>query len=251
MAGQVRLAYDSQAATITLSNPGRRNSLTVTMLEELISHCQALAKAGDVRALVVTGEGEDFASGADIGEFQLSRTQLFEERLEKALICLEQLTFPVLAVMSGYTLGAGLELALGCDLRMAADNCRLGIPAAKRGLAISRSNTSRLVRLIGVGRAGQLLFTGDLLNTAVALQWGLINEVAAPQELQNRVRDLVQILVQNAPLSLMVAKHNLHFSSVPVSAREEDPANLCYRSEDFQEGVRAFFEKRSAVFIGK
>lgn len=251
MAGQVRLAYDSYVARITLSNPGRRNSLTVTMLEELISHCQALARAGDVRVLVVTGEGEDFASGADIGEFQISRAHLLEEQLEKALASLEQLSFPVLTVMRGYALGAGLELALACDLRLAADDCRLGVPAAKRGLALTRLNTARLVRLVGVGRAAQLLFTGDFINATLALQWGLINEVAGTRELEYRARDLVKSLAQNAPLSLKVAKQNIRCSFALPSPQAEDPANQCYGSEDFQEGVRAFFEKRPAAFKGK
>ncbi len=258
MTDKLRLDHPAEGvARLTIANPERRGALDHELLDALAGHLRTL----DARCLVLRGTGAVFSAGYDIGNLQ---GQSFEESAERlvahpfhdALEALEAYEFPVLAAVNGHAIGGGLELAVTCDIRLAAQGIKLGMPPAKLGLIYSHTGLRKFIDLCGPANTAELFYVGRNVDAERAERMGLVNEVVEPDELDERVLDLAAEIAANAPLSLAGNKRALRaLRSQPLpEAVERELIELresCFRSEDFREGVRAFAEKRRPVWRGR
>jgi enoyl-CoA hydratase len=243
---------------LTFDRPAARNAMTFDMYQALEDAAKRASTDPAVRAVVVTGAGGAFVAGTDIAQFADFRTAeqayAYEERMERVLGAVEAVPKPVIAAIAGATTGGGLAIAAACDLRVATRSATFGMPIARTlGNCLALSNLVRVSSLIGVARTKELVFTARIVPAADALALGLVNEVVADDAaLASRVSELVAAMTSFAPLTLAATKEGLRRireRMLPEEAR--DLVALCYTSEDFREGVRAFMEKRKPVWRGK
>ena len=253
------LEREGAVAIVTINRPKVLNALNLAMLGELGGVIGALRDDGDVRCVIVTGAGEkSFVAGADINELAgLTPTAGREHaRAGQAVFdAIEQLGKPVIAAINGYALGGGCELAMACTVRIAADTARLGQPEINRGIIPGYAGTQRLARLIGEGRALELLLTGDQITAAEAHRLGLVNRVVPAAELMNEARRLAAALAAKAPLAVRYILEAVR-SGVQLPLREGQVLEatlfgLVASTEDMREGTRAFLEKRQPEFKGR
>ena len=244
-------------ARLTIDNPERRGALDHELLDALGEHTRTL----DARCLVIRGSGPVFSAGYDIGNFDEGRFEEAAERLvahpfQAALEALDAYPYPVIGQLNGHAIGGGLELALACDLRIAASGIKVGMPPAKLGLIYSHTGLRRFIDVCGVANTAELFYVGRNVEVARAERMGLVNEVVDPAELDERVLDLATEIAANAPLSLAGNKHvirTLRDRPLPEGVEREliELRESCFRSEDFREGVRAFAEKRKPRWQGR
>lgn len=246
-------------ATVTINRPQVLNALNAKTVDEL-DHCwQALQQNPDVGVVIITGSGEKaFIAGADIKELNTytpSQAQECSRRGQTMLRRLEQLGKPVIAAINGFALGGGCELALGCTLRVASQNARIGQPEVKIGIPPGYGGTQRLPRLIGRGRALQMILTGEPVTADLALQWGLVNQVVALDQLLPTSREIANKILAN---SLTAARYALQAVSEGLDQPLEQGLflesvvfGLCFSTPDMKEGTGAFLEKRPPRFTGQ
>jgi enoyl-CoA hydratase/carnithine racemase len=259
-----RLIQDEPADAVlrlTISHPARRGALDHAILDALV-RAVAEAPGRGARCLVLTGEPGTFSSGYDLGDLSEEAFAQDAERriahpLTAALDALEACDLPVVAALGGHTVGGGLELALTCDLRVAAEGIRLAMPPAKLGLVYSHTGLRRFVDVVGAARTRELFLLGRAVGTRDALAWGLVNAVVPPERLADAALDWARELAGNAPLSVRGTKRVLR--ALLAAEGELDPGaeaellelrRACFASEDFREGVRAFAERRPARWKG-
>jgi enoyl-CoA hydratase/carnithine racemase len=257
-----RLLTDTPAEGVlrlTISNPGKRNALDHAILDG-IAHA---VRDADARCIVLTGEHGMFSSGYDIGDipedvFAEKAEELVAHPFTSAIDALDATDLPTIAALPGHTIGGGLELALACDLRIAADGIKLGMPPAKLGLVYSHTGLRRFMDIVGVARTRELFLLGRNIEARRALEWGLVNEVVIGTDLEETALDWATELAANAPLSLQGNKRVIR--ELLRAEAELDPdverelialREACFASEDMKEGVRAFGEKRPARWQGR
>ncbi len=255
------LIYRQEAplAFITINRPEAMNALSNALVEELDRAFALVEGDPDVRALVITGAGEKaFMAGADIKElekrdFVLGREQT--RRRQQVYNRLAEMKIPVIAAVNGFALGAGLELAIVCTLRVACPEARFGSPEVNLGIIPGDGATQRLPRLIGFGRAMEMVLTGDFVTAEEALQMGLVNKVVAREELLAAAEKLALKLAAKAPFAIQCAKEAvnraLEVGLYEGLAHESYLHALTCATEDKKEGVSAFLEKRKPRFQGK
>jgi enoyl-CoA hydratase len=254
----ILLETKDHVSILTINRPDKRNALNQATRDEILHALDSLHAAADSRVLIVTGAGDKaFIAGADIGEFE-GRTAITQRESMKGrriFDAVEEFPKPVIAMINGFCLGGGMELALACDLRFAADNAKLGQPEINLGIIPGGGGTQRLTRLVGEGKSMELILTGDLIDAARAKAIGLVNEVFPAAELQDRVRAVAVRIAEKSPIALQMAKEAVKTASRTNLRegldRETDLFCLTFGSEDKAEGVRAFLEKRKAEFKGR
>ncbi|MBD0329102.1 MAG: enoyl-CoA hydratase/isomerase family protein [Thermoleophilia bacterium] len=250
---------DGGVALVTIDNPPV-NALSAALLDELSAELARLDGDGGVRAIVLRGAGERaFVAGADIKEFPALREAPREggsaRGIQKVAAEIERLRTPVLAAIHGFCLGGGLELAIACDVRVAAEDAQLGQPEIKLGLLPGGGGTQRLPRLVGPGRALLLNMTGDPISGAQAYEWGLVERAVPRAELVGAALELARTIAQRSPHAIGVIKElAAETRDLPLDdglRREAEAFMRCLASEDGQEGVAAFIEKRGARWTGR
>ena len=243
-------------ATVTINRPEVRNALDRATVGELTAAMADLGSSADVGVVILTGAGgQVFVAGADL-------RQLGERRRDDGLAAINSSAFsavercpkPTIAAINGHALGGGCELALACDLRIAADHATFGQPEVGLGIIPAAGATQRLPRIVGLGRASQLVLTGDPIDAATALDWGLVNAVVPAAGLMEAARALAGRILSRGPLAVRLAKLALAASSrVDLESGlliETLAQAICFESDDKREGTTAFLEKRKPRFSG-
>jgi enoyl-CoA hydratase/carnithine racemase len=261
MAGELLLDRPADGVLrLTISNPAKRNALDHAILDAIAA---ALRNLGDARTVLLTGADGLFSSGYDIGDIS---DDVFAEEAERlvahpfaaAMESLYACEIPTVAALPGHTIGGGLELALACDLRVAADGILLGMPPAKLGLVYSHTGLRRFLEAIGAPRTRELFLTGRNIDARTALGWGLVNEVVGAADLEDAALDLAQDLAANAPLSVRGNKRAIRELLAAEGALDPEVEHelvelreASFHSDDLREGLRAFGEKRPARWKGR
>ena len=246
-------------AHVTINRPDKLNALNQKVMQELQECFQDIEKDNEVRVVILTGAGERaFVGGADINELAVQTPVEGKEtsvRGQEILDFIEHLGKPVIAAINGFALGGGCELAMACTLRIASENARLGQPEVKLGLIPGYAGTQRLPRLVGKGRALEMLLSGDPISASEAYGMGLVNQVVPAQDLIATAEKLAQKITANAPLAVKFAleavNHGLEMTEAEGQFLEATLFGLCCTTADMKEGTRAFLEKRPAKFTGK
>lgn len=250
------LEKDGTLATITINNPAALNALTATTLLGLEALFNQLEQDTDVRVVILTGAGEKaFAAGGDIGylgTLDAESAREFALLAQRVIDRIETFPRPVIAAINGYALGGGCELAMGCDIRIAVDSARLGLPEVRLGIIPGFAGTQRLARLVGKGRAKEMVFTGEMIDAAEARRIGLVNRVVAGGKLLEESRALAMKMCDNSASAIRFAKdaidHGLEMDFARGARYEADLFALCFTTADCREGLSAFMEKRIARF---
>ena len=258
------LLYDVQdrIATLTLNRPERLNALGDTLRDDLFDAVTKSAADPNVGVLVITGAGRGFCSGGDVKSMsernQSGQVSALGEKLapmrDRIILAMRDCPKPVIAAVNGAAAGAGMNMALACDMRVASTAAKFSQAFVKRGLHPDWGGTWFLPRLVGTAKACELIFTGESIDAAEALELGIVNAVVAPEELMAETYKLARKMVAGAPIAIQLAKRAIyHNQDVDLRAGlefETFAQNICRETDDAREGIKAFVEKRAPAFRG-
>lgn len=241
---------------VTINRPAARNALNSAVYHELFQLFNEIESDPEVRVVIITGSGDKaFVAGADVAEMQPMNTVEIRRFIAAARVASDRiwsLSKPVIAAVNGYALGGGCELAMCCDLRIASENARFGQPEISLGIIPGAGGTQRLTRLIGMTRAKELIYTGDIIDAKTALVMGLVNKVVPPANLMTEAREMAKQLLSKSSIALSMAKTAINSGANTDLASgldmEEQCFVECFATEDQKEGMQAFLQKRKAEF---
>lgn len=236
---------------LSINRPSALNALNGAVLEELNEAIDMINNDEDIHILILTGEGRAFVAGADIGEMKDMNSMKARRFAEKGLSIfrrIELMEKPVIAAINGFALGGGCELAMCCDIRIASEKAKFGQPEVGLGIIPGFAGTQRLARLVGLGRAKELIFTCDIIDAEEAYRIGLVNKVVSAEELMNSAMEMANKIVSKGQLAVRYAKASIN-RGIETDLDtgmviEKDLFGLCFSTEDQKEGMKAFLEKR-------
>lgn len=250
-------SLDQGLFTITINRPDKLNALNKAVFNDLDAVLQEIENSASIKAVIITGSGgKAFVAGADISEFTAlngSEGTQMARRGQEIFFRIERNKKPIVAAVNGFALGGGCELAMACHFRVASTQAKFGQPEVNLGLIPGYGGTQRLVQLIGKGRALELLLTGGMIDAQTALQYGLVNQVAPPEELLSKTTVLLQTITSKAPVAVSkcIAAANAVFDPMQNGYEVELEAfGACFETADMREGAAAFLEKRKPAFTG-
>src|SRR5882672_5441150 len=255
----VKLEKKNQIAYVTIDRPKVLNALNMATMQELWQVFSELKDDKQIRVVILTGGGEKaFVAGADINELAKNNAveaKAYTHKGQATLDLIENLGKPVIGCINGFALGGGCEIAMACTIRLASENAKLGQPEVKLGIIPGYGGTQRLPRLVGKGRAMQLVLAGEMISAQEAHRIGLVNEVTAAAELIPRAEAIAQKIIANAPLAVQYAmeavNRGLEMNLAEGLYLEATLFGVCCATDDKKEGTKAFLEKRAAGFKGK
>jgi len=255
----IKLEREESTLWIILNRAHRLNAFNDVMMEELADTLDTAEKDPSVKCIVITGDGDrSFSAGADVTMFPKAtpaKAEEFSRAGQKTFGKIEEMTKPVIAAINGFALGGGLELALACDFRVAAEHAELGSPEINLGLIPGWGGTQRLVRVIGLARAKELVMLGVRVKADEALKIGLVHRVVHFEKLRDETREIAKKLSEGPPVAMKYAKNALNFGAqVPLEAGlrlEAALMGLTFSTDDLKEGVEAMMSRRKAEFKGK
>lgn len=253
----IRMEDRGVVRVIWLALPDRRNALDLVMREELREALEATAQLDEVRALVIAGEGGDFSAGGDLRTMEgltAARGRLRVQRVGRLISAMRQMPQPILGAVDGVATGAGLGLALACDLLIASERARFGVGQVRVGLAPDLGLTRHLPMRVGWTRAMEMMMGGGLVDARTALQWGLVNRVVPQEELMNESLSWASELAQGPAVALSMVKEAMDRFPMGLEDSLRWEANLqavAFMTEDFREGREAFLQKRKPQFRGR
>jgi len=243
---------------LTLNRPDVFNAISQELIEEIRDVLAVIDKRADIKVLIITGAGKGFQAGADIKELSAMTPMdilRWNEGLVRVNAAIEKLRQPVIAAINGLALGGGLELAISCQIRVAVEGARLGLPEVKLGIIPGTGGTQRLPRIIGKGRAYEMLLTGDPIDAKEAYRIGLVNKVVPQGDALNAAIEIARKIAANGPVAVELCKDAVEIGmDLPLEhAVQYSQKNCvtCFSTDDMKEGTAAFIEKRKAVFKGK
>lgn len=245
-------------AIVTINRPEKRNALNIQTRAEGADILDELRSDESIRVVVLTGAGDKaFIAGADIAEFaERTALQQREVMLDRSLFnAIDSFPKPIIAMVNGYCLGGGCEVALACDLRIASDKASFGQPEINLGIIPGGGGTQRLTRLVGEGKAMEMILSGEIINAETAFAIGLVNHVVPSDQLETKTMEIANRIAEKSPVALRLAKESVKLASRSNLdeglRREVDLFALCFSSADKDEGVKAFLEKRKPEFKGR
>jgi len=258
MTGNVLTEVADGVGTITINRPDKRNALDAATHGQLLAAFDDMRRNAAVRVVILTGAGKAFVSGADVKEFQgKSPVDMLRRLLQEpsAIEAADAFPKPLIAMINGYCLGSGNELAMACDIRIASEDAKFGQPEINLGMMPGGGATQRLPRLIGLGKALWLMYSGAILDSSEAMRMGLVDLVVPPRQLKARVMTLALVIASKSPVALAMIKEAARASvRAPLDdgvRHEQSLASVIFSSKDMQEGLKAFIEKRPPTFTGE
>lgn len=244
--------------SVILNRPEKRNALSMQLLDQLSEILADIRDDKSIRVVVLKGKGNAFCAGADVSIFKEMKSYdafNFSKKIQGVFNEIEELPKPVIAVIDGFALGGGLELAMACDLRIASRNAKLGSPEINLGIFPGGGGTQRLVKIVGFGRAKELLMLGKVLSAEEAAEIGLVNKVVTSEELDSTVNKIAKKLSKKPPIALALLKHIVKYGgSLPTIVGEELEAlgfDAIFATNDAKRGIKAFLNKEKPEFKGE
>lgn len=251
----VRLRHEGSVSTLTIARSDKMNALDAELLEGIRDAVHELGGRTETRCAIVTGEGKAFVAGADIASMKKmssGQAREFAALGHATFDAIETLPFPVIAAVNGFALGGGCELVLACDFAYASDKAKLGQPETKLGIIPGFGGTHRLARRVGLGRAREIIYTGEMISADEAARMGLVNRVVGADDLESEVRKTADGIAANGPRAVAAAKRALREGADRRAddAKADEIATFagCFESEEPREGMDAFVSKRTPTF---
>lgn len=254
----IEYVREGKLGFITINRPDVRNALNKQTLEEIEEALDRASADTEVGVVIFTGKGDkSFAAGADINQLteKTAVDALQGNGMQQIYDKIESFEKPTIAMINGYALGGGCELAMSCDIRIASANAKLGLPELNLSIIPGAGGTQRLARLVGKGKALEMILTGKIIDVEEALQAGLITEMTTPEQLLDKVREVSEKILSKGPLAVQLAKISVHMGTETDMKTglmlEKLSQAVLFNTEDKNEGTKAFLEKRAPVFKGE